>query len=126
MMLLHEEQSVGLVVKVSVALLLLLSLFGLLFFSTETGLGVLAGGAIGIANFLWMHRILRRILATLPNNPNRQAMVWLVLRLVVLAGILYPLVVSGSVSLAGLLTGLSIIVLSIGSLSFRAVLTARG
>ncbi len=126
MMLLHEEHGVGIVVKVSVILLLLMSLSGLLFFSTATGLGVLAGGAIGIANFLWMQRMLRTILATLPTNPNRQAMVWLVLRLTVMAVLLYLLVVSGYVSLAGLLTGLSIIVMSIGSLSFRAALHARG
>jgi len=113
----HEDNLIAAIIKSSVVLLLLLSLSGLAFFSTKTALGVLAGGAIGIVNFLWMRNILRRILGILPTNPGRYAVAWFVARMTVMAFALYILLVSDYFSPLGLLAGLSIIVFTIMALS---------
>jgi len=118
----HEDNLFAAVIKSSVVLLLILSLSGLAFFSTKTALGVLAGGAIGIINFLWMRNILRRILGILPTNPGRYAVLWFVARMTAMAFALYLLLVSGYFSLFGLLAGLSIIVFTIMALALYNVL----
>ncbi len=113
----HEDNLFAAIIKSSVVLLLLLSLSGLAFFSPTTTLGILAGGAIGIVNFLWMRNILRRILGILPTNPGRYAVAWFVARMSVMALALYILLVSGYFSPFGLLAGLSIIVFTIIALT---------
>lgn len=122
----REDNLFGDLIKGSALLLLLFSLSGLLFFSPGTGFGVLAGGIIGIANFLWMRGTLRRILGVLPANPGRYAVLWFLVRMVVLGVILYLLLVSGFFSPTGLLVGLSIIVITIVALSFRGALRPGG
>lgn len=123
---LHEENIFGDLIKGSVAFLLLCSLGGLLLFSPGTGCGVLAGGIIGIANFLWMHSTLRRILGILPASPGRYAVLWFLVRMLVLGVILYLLLLSGFCAPAGLLVGLSVIVVSIVALTLRGVLRTGG
>jgi hypothetical protein len=113
-------------VKGSMTILAVLALSGLLFFSPRTGLGVMAGGIIGIGNFLWMRRTIRKILGVLPANPGRQAVLWFVARMIVLGMILYLLLVSGFFSPTALLAGLSIIVATIVLLSFRGALRSGG
>jgi hypothetical protein len=119
---LHDDDISDVLIKGSVALLLILSLSGLLLFSPRTGLGVLAGGIVGIANFLWMRSTLGRILCVQPTNSGRQAVLWFVVRMLVLAMVLCPLLVSGFFSPTGLLVGLSTIVVSIVALTFRGAL----
>jgi hypothetical protein len=121
----HEDNLFAAIIKGSVALLLLFSLSGLAFFSTKTALGVLAGGAIGIVNFLWMRNILKRLFGILPANPGRYAFMWFVARMTVMAIVLYLLLVSGYFSLTGLLAGLSVIVITIITLSTHGALHAR-
>jgi hypothetical protein len=121
----HEDNLFAAIIKGSVVLLLLFSLSGLAFFSSKTALGIFAGGAIGIANFLWMRNMLRRILGILPANPGRHAAMGFVARMTVMAMVLYLLLVSGCFSLVGLLVGLSIIVITIMTLSIHGALHAR-
>lgn len=121
----HEDNLFVAIIKGSVVLLLLFSLSGLAFFSTKTALGVLAGGAIGIVNFLWMRNILKRILGILPDNPGRYAVLRFVARMTVMAIVLYLLLVSGYFSQIGLLAGLSVIVITIMTLSIHGALHAR-
>ena len=121
----HEDSLFTAIIKGSVALLLLLSLSGFAFFSAKTALGVLAGGAIGIINFLWMRNILRKILGILPPNPGRYAVLWFVARMTVIGIVLYLLLVSGYFSLTGLMAGLSVIVITIMTLSIRGALYSK-
>jgi hypothetical protein len=121
----HEDNLFAAIIKGGVVLLLLFSLSGLAFFSTKAALGVLAGGTLGIANFLWMRTTLKRILGILPANPGRYAVMWFVARMTVMAIALYLLLVSGYFSLTGLLTGLSVIVITITTLSIHSALRAK-
>lgn len=114
---LHEDHLAGALIRGSVLLLLVCSLSGLMLFSTKTGLGVLTGGIIGIANFLWMRSTLRRILGILPDNPGRYALLRFVARMAVLALVLYLVLVSGFCSPIALVAGLSVIVVTIVVLS---------
>ena len=118
----HEDKLVTAIIKGSLALLLVFSLLGLVLFSTKAALGVLAGGLIGIVNFLWMRRILRRTLGLLPGNSGQRAILWFVVRLSLVGIILYLLMVSGRFSLIGLLVGLSTIVITIMTLSIHGAL----
>ena len=122
----HEDKLVAAIIKGSLALLLVFTLLGLTLFSTKAALGVLAGGVIGIINFLWMRRILRRILGLLPGNPSQHAILWFVVRLSLVGIILYLLMVSGRFSLIGLLVGLSTIVITIMTLSIHNALHNNG
>lgn len=123
---LHDDTISGDLIKGSVTLLLLFALSGAVLFSPRAGYGVLAGGILGIANFLWMRSTMRRILGVLPANPGRYAVLWFVTRMMVLGMILYLLLVSGFFSPTGLLVGLSIIVVTIVLLSFRGALHSGG
>jgi hypothetical protein len=104
------------------ALLLALSLSGVVLFSPSTGLSVLAGGILGIVHFLWLRSTLRAMLDVLPANPGRYAALRFVARMAVLGAILYLLLVSGSFSPLGLLAGLVITLITMVAFSFRAAL----
>ncbi|BCS55532.1 ATP synthase subunit I [Geobacter sp. SVR] len=120
----NEENLFAVILKGSVGLLLVLTIGGFVFFSVKTGLGILTGGIIALVNFVWMRNVLQRILGLLPSRPGLYAQLRFVARIVVTGLILYFLIVSGWVSLAGLLTGLSVIVANIIALSiYRAVRT---
>lgn len=122
----NEDNLFGVIIKGSLALLALLTSAGFAFFDPRTGLGILAGGVIAIVNFLWMRNVLQRILGLLPAKPTLYAQVRFVLRISVTGFCLYLLIVSGWVSLAGLLVGLSIIVANIIALSLYGALRAGG
>ncbi|ABL00272.1 ATP synthase subunit I [Pelobacter propionicus] len=117
-----EDISCGTPVRWSMALLLALSLSGVVLFSPSTGLSVLAGGILGIVHFLWLRSTLRAMLDVLPANPGRYAALRFVARMAVLGAILYLLLVSGSFSPLGLLAGLVITLITMVAFSFRAAL----
>lgn len=104
------------------ALLLTLSLSGLVLFSSRTGLSVLAGGILGIVHFLWLRSTLRALLDALPANPGRYAALRFAARMAVLGAILYLLLVTGSLSPIGLLVGLVITLFTMIAFSFRSAL----
>ncbi|NVN91477.1 MAG: ATP synthase subunit I [Desulfuromonadales bacterium] len=122
----HEDNLVAAIVKGSAALILVFSLSGLVFFSFRSALGILAGGAIGMVNFLWMRSILRRTLGLLPSHPGRYATFWFLVRMAAVACTLYFLMVSGSVSLIGLLVGLSIIAITTVTISLFGIQSTGG
>lgn len=120
----NEDNLFAVIIKGSLGLLAVLVTASLVFFSGKAALGVLAGGVIAIVNFLWMRNVLQRILGLLPSNPNRYALMRYIGRMTVTGCALYFVLTSGWFSLAGVLTGLSIIVLNIITLSlYRALCT---
>lgn len=120
----NEENLFIVIIKGSLALLAILTIIGMVFFSQKTGLGILAGGGIAIINFIWMRNILQRVLGLLPANPNRYALMRYIARMIVMGTALYLILTSKWFSLSGLLVGLSIIVVNIITLSiFRALRT---
>jgi len=120
----NEDNLFAVIIKGSLGLLAVFVTGSLVFFSGKAALGVLAGGVIAIVNFLWMRNVLQRILGLLPSNPNRYALMRYIGRMTVTGCALYFVLTSGWFSLAGVLTGLSIIVLNIITLSlYRALCT---
>jgi hypothetical protein len=122
----NEDNLFGVIIKGSIGLLVILTLGALVLFSGTAALGVLAGGAIAIVNFLWMRNVLQRILGLLPANAQRYALMRYVARMTATGFALYFVLTSGWFSLAGVLTGLSIIVANIFALSLYRALRTGG
>lgn len=122
----NEDNLFRVIIKGSLTLLTVLTLVGLIFFSTKTGLGILAGGIIAIINFFWLRNALQRILGLLPARPFMHAQIRFIARISITGFALYLTITSGWFSLTGILTGLSIIVLNIIALSLYSALRAGG
>lgn len=122
----HEDNLFGVIIKGSLGLLTILTLVGLTFFSTKTGLGILAGGITAIINFIWLRSVLQRILGQLPARPFVYAQMRFIGRISITGFVLYLIITSGWFSLAGILVGLSIIVANIIALSLYSALRAGG
>ena len=126
MITINEETLFTVIIKGSLGLLAALTLTGCLFFSTKTGLGILAGGLIAIINFVWIRTVLQRILGLLPPKPHLYAQMRFIARLSLTGVVLYLVITSGWFSLAGLLVGLSVIVINIIALSLYSAMRAGG
>ena len=122
----NEDNLFAVIIKGSLGLLLILTIAALVLFSGQTALGVLAGGIIAIANFLWMRNVLQRILGLLPVNAQRYAFMRYVARMTITGSALYFVLTSRWFSLTGVLTGLSIIVVNICTLSLYRALRTGG
>jgi len=122
----NEDNLFAVIIKGSLGLLAVLTIGGFVIFSGTTALGILAGGIIAILNFLWMRNALQRILGLLPDNPQRYALMRYIGRMTVTGCALYFVLTSGWFSLAGVLTGLSIIVVNILALSLYRALRTGG
>ena len=122
----NEDNLFAVIIKGSLGLLAVLTLGALALFSGIAALGVLAGGSIAIVNFLWMRNVLQRILGLLPANANRYALMRYIARMTITGCALYYVLTSGWFSLAGVLTGLSIIVINILALSLYRALSTGG
>ena len=121
-----EDNLFAVIIKGSLGLLAVLTIGSLALFSGKAGMGVLAGGAIAIVNFIWMRNALQRILGLLPANPGRYALLRYLSRMTVTGLALYFVLTSGWFSLAGVMTGLSIIVVNIIALSLYRALRTGG
>ena len=122
----NEDNLFSVIIKGSLGLLALLALGALVLFSVKSSLGVLAGGVIAIVNFLWMRNVLQRILGLLPANAQQYALLRYIGRMTATGFALYFVLTSGWFSLAGVLTGLSIIVANIIALSLYRALRTGG
>jgi hypothetical protein len=122
----NEDNLFAVIIKGSLGLLAFLTIGSLILFSGKAALGVLAGGFIAIANFLWMRNVLQRILGLMPANADRYALMRFISRMIVTGCALYFVLTSGWFSLAGVLTGLSIIVVNIFALSLYRALSTGG
>lgn len=122
----NEDNLFHVIIKGSLGLLAVLVIVGLVFFSAKTGLGILAGGIIAVINFYWLRNVLQRILGLLPNRPFLYAQIRFIARISITGFILYLIITSGWFSLAGILVGLSTIVINIIALSLYGALRAGG
>jgi hypothetical protein len=98
-------------------LLALLAVAGLIFGSLRFATGIAVGGILAILNYCWLRTILERVLAQRPAHPGRFVQVRYVLRLALLALVIYWLITHGGIDIVGLLIGLSVIVIAIMALS---------
>jgi ATP synthase I chain len=122
----NEDNLFAVIVKGSLGLLAVLSAAGFILFSARAGLGILAGGIIAVVNFAWLRNVLQRILGLMPAKPNLYAQIRFVARIAVTGLVLYVIITSGWFSLAGLLVGLSVIVINIIALSIYGALRTGG
>ena len=81
------------------------------------GLSLFAGGVLATANFLWLRRGLETALQLHPANATRFAISRYLLRLAIMALLLYLLIVRLGADIFGLLLGLSVLVVNITALS---------
>jgi hypothetical protein len=122
----NEENLFANIIKASLLLLAFLTFIGFAFFSRHVGLGVIAGGTIALLNFVWMRNMLERIIFNAPANPERYAQFRFMLRLLIISALLYFIITSGTFSIVGVVTGLSIIVVNLIGLSFYLYLRIGG
>ncbi len=106
-------------------LLALLTLAGLIFGSQRFAAGLAAGGILAILNYYWLRTILERVLSQRPGHAGRFVQIRYVLRLALLALVIYWLITHGGIDIVGLLVGLSVIVIIIMALSIY-MLTTKG
>lgn len=126
MITINEDNLFAVIIKGSLGLVVFLSLAGWALFSLQVGLGALVGGCIAIVNFLWIRNVLQRILGQLPAKASSYAQIRFIARLSLTGLLLYFIITSGWFSLAGLLVGLSVIVINIIALSIYSALRAGG
>ncbi len=126
MITINEDNLFAVIIKGSLGLVAFLTLAGWTLFSRQVGLGVLAGGCIAIVNFVWIRNVLQRVLGQLPAKATAYAQLRFIARLSVTGLLLYFIITSGWFSLAGLLVGLSVIVINIIALSLYSALRAGG
>ena len=103
-------------------LLFLMTIAGCLLVSGRFALGVLAGGLLAIINFYWLRGILRRALLLPMENAGRFTKVRYILRLAIMAIIVWFLIVRMKIDLIGLLAGLSVLVLNIFAMTIYRML----
>ncbi len=106
-------------------LLALLTVAGLFFGSLRFAAGIAAGGILAILNCYWLRTILKRVLSQKPGHPGRFVQIRYVLRLALLALVIYWLITHGGIDIVGLLVGLSVTVIVIIALSIY-MLTTKG
>lgn len=122
----NEDNLFRVIIKGSLGLLAFLALIGWIFFSAQTGLGILAGGILAIVNFFWLRNALQRILILQPSRPFLYSQFRFIARISITGFVLYLMITSGWFSLTGILVGLSIIVCNIIALSLYSALRAGG
>jgi hypothetical protein len=122
----NEETLYAVIVKRCLLLVAFLALAGFIGFSSRVGLGILAGGIIAVLNFFWMRNTLQRILGMMPENPARYGFIRYMGRMTVMGFALYYVLTSSLFSVAGLLVGLSVVVLNIMYISLSSALRTGG
>lgn len=88
-------------------------IFSLFFVSWKFSLGILIGGFISIVNFHWLGRSLRSVFQNPGGNVKGPVMVKYYIRLAATGVVLYLLISADTVSVIGLLIGLSVVVINI-------------
>lgn len=102
-----------------------LSIVSLLWRSKAVFFGVAAGGLISIAGFYWLRWSLAKLLATAGEHKGRGYQFTVLLRLLVLAGLLFLLIGPAQVSPPALAVGLSVVVLNILGLALERTIKGR-
>jgi hypothetical protein len=88
-----------------------------LLISPKFGWSLFVGGVLATANFLWLRRGLEAALQLLPANASRFATLRFLIRLAIMAFLLYIVIVRLGADIFGLLLGLSVLVINITAFS---------
>ncbi|MDD5450665.1 MAG: ATP synthase subunit I [Thermodesulfobacteriota bacterium] len=103
----------------SLILCLILTIFGVIFVSIDFALGILVGGIIAGFNFYWLQTALRKIFDQQVVFGHKAIYyVKYYLRLIIIGGVLYELIMNKMVHPLGLITGLSVVVINIMVIAF--------
>lgn len=103
--------------------LVLLFVAGWLFFSLHFAAGLAAGGLLAIANFFWLHGIMRRTLRLPKGRAQAYASSRYLLRLAIIGLITCFLIMRFDLNLIGFLAGLSVPVMSIFTLTIYRLIS---
>jgi len=109
----NEDNIYSLLIAGSLALTLVLAGILALALGFRFGCSVFAGGMLATANFIWLRRGLEAAINIRPANASRFAVARYLLRLAIMAMLLYFLIVRLGVDIFGLLLGLSVLVINI-------------
>lgn len=107
-------------------LLALLSIAGWLLFSRHFAAGVVAGGVLAIANFYWLHSIMKRTLLLPKGKAQRFAMTRYLLRLALIGLVIWFMIDRFKIDILGLLVGLSVLVINIFALTIYRLISKGG
>lgn len=118
----NEDRLFAAITAGSWVLVSVLSLAGYLFGSGRFAAGILAGGILAIGNFYWLKNTLRRVLQLQPQQAGSFAQFRYLLRLALVALVLYLLIVHTGIDIIGLILGLSVLVAVIMGLSLYMLL----
>ena len=121
----NDENALAIIVKGSLLLLIILALAGWLLISVKFAISTVAGGTLALLNYCWLRSIMERILTEQKANASRFALLRYVLRLFLL-GLAIVALLRLRVDIAGLLTGLSILVITIMSVSAYLLVQRKG
>jgi hypothetical protein len=91
--------------------------------SANFGFSLFAGGVLATANLLWIRRGLEAMLTAQPANASRFAVFRYLIRLAIMAALLYVLIVNLHANIFGLFIGLSVVVINI--IAFSIYLSTR-
>ncbi len=122
----NDEKMVNVLHASNWIVLVLLFVAGWLFFSLHFAAGLAAGGLLAIANFFWLHGIIRRTVRLPKVRAQAYAFSRYVLRLAIIGVIVWFLVIHFDLNMIGLLVGLSVPVLSIFILTIYRLISKRG
>ena len=120
-----ERDILSIVTRWSWLLLLLLTLLCSVFGSIGFGAGVAAGGLIALGNNFWLRSILERILIQQRSDARQYAIIRYILRLTI-SGIIIVVLMKYGINIAGLLVGLSVLVITITTVSLFLSFSDKG
>lgn len=120
-----DNHILSIVYRISWLILAVMTIGSLIFVSGEFAISVALGGLIALGNNFWLRSILERMLIHQPSNPKTYAIVRYILRLTITA-IIFLLLIKIGINIFGLLTGLSILVISITAVSVYLSLSDKG
>jgi len=121
----NDENIVTVLNAGSWILLALMACAGLFLVSRKFALGVLTGGVLVIANFYWLQSIMKRALLLPAERVSGFARIRYVLRLAIIALVIWTMIVRVGIDLKGLFVGLSVLVINIFALTIYR-LTCKG
>ncbi len=122
----NDEKIVNVLHAGNWIMLVLLFVAGWLFFSLHFAAGLAVGGLLAIANFFWLHGILRRTVRLPKVRAQGYAFSRYVLRLAIIGVIVWFLITRFDLNMIGLLVGLSVPVMSIFTLTIYRLICKGG
>lgn len=121
----NEHDILAIVAKWSWLLLGIMTALCSICFSVSFGVGVAAGGLIALGNNFWLRSIMERILVQQRADARSYAIIRYILRLTI-SGIIIVIMMKFGVNIAGLLVGLSVLVITITTVSVFLSLADKG